>query len=297
MGSARAKVVSTAVAVMVLLVGGPVWAQSQPNDVDLSGFIDGDDFFVEDGQVWGEANRDNEGFENFARDLGQVFAPRPQAPSKTLGQAGFAVKYMLGTAMIPSDEQYWSDGLAGGTPRSTLVSHHLEVRKGLPFSFEVGGNLSHLMNSQMFGMGANVRWALHEGYRYFPDIGVRAAANTVTGANELNLINGAWDISMSKSFGLGGVMSLTPYGGYQQLHTWASSRVLSANPQDPRPPVTRDDTLSYSPDVVFDAGRQWENRIFLGTELQTWNFALSLEAIFALSDPVTQVTVSAGLDF
>ncbi len=292
----RATMMAAAVA-MVTAAALPAWAQNQPNDVDLSGFIDGDDFFVEDGQVWGEANRDEEGFEQFSRDLGQVFAPRPQAPSKTLGQAGFAFDYKLGLATVPSDEPYWSDGLAGGQPRSVLVSHHLGVRKGLPFSFEVGGDLSHLMNSQMFGMGANIRWALHEGYRFFPDVGVRAAANTVTGAKELNLINGAWDISLSKSFGIAGVMSLTPYGGYQQLHTWASSRVLSANPQDPRPPVTRDETLSYSPDVVFDAGRQWENRIFMGAEFQTWNVAMSLEAIFALSDPVSQVTLSAGMDF
>ena len=303
--SAAKQITVVGVALLTMAIGVPTAMASgperlQPNDVDLTGYIEfqnttGD---PDDPRVWGHALQDDDGFSNFARDLGQVFAPQLTAPSETLGQAGYAIKLKGTLSHVPSSEQYWSDGLAGGSPNSVLVSNHLHVRKGLPFSFEVGGNLTHLYNSQMFGMGGDLRWALHEGYRYFPDIAARVGANTVTGAPQLNLINLAWDISMSKSFGLGGVVQLTPYAGYQQLHTWGSSRVVNAYPHDPRPPQTLGDDgagPSFSPEVVFDAGRQFTNRYFLGGRLNTWIMSFTVEAIFA--DPVNQFTFSAGVDF
>lgn len=289
-----------------MLVAPSAWAtdgpeQLRPNDVDLTGFLDfehEEEAMQDDDRVWGHAVRDDEGFRKFARDLGQVFAPRLVAPSETLGQAGFAVKGKGSLSHIPRDESYWKDGLSGGKPNPVLTTIHLHVRKGLPFSFEIGGNLSHLFNSNLYGMGADIRWALHEGYQYFPDIAVRGGVNTLTGAPQLNLINFAWDISISKSTGLGGVVELTGYGGYQQLHTWASSRVVSAYPQDPRPPQTLEDNgteVNFSPEAVFDAERQFANRYFLGARLNTWILSFTAEAI--LADPVNQFTLSLGADF
>lgn len=274
-------------------------ATAGPNDPRLSGFLSFERQEVEDSRVWGHADPDEEAFRQFSRDLGQVFAPRVLAPAETLGQAGFAVQMMTSFSNIPRDEDYWSRGLEGGRPESLLFSSHLQVRKGLPFSFEVAGNLSNLASSQMFAMGADLRWALHEGYAYFPDIGVRGSVNTVTGAPELNLVNASWDLALSKSFGVGGVMALTPYAGYQQLHTFASSRVLNSQPQDPRPPQTlsRDGqpNLVFAPEAVFEQQHEYGNRFFLGTRLKVWILAFTVEALF--SDPVDQFTFSAGVDF
>src|SRR5699024_646913 len=131
--------------------------------------------------------------------------------------AGFAVKLMTSFTMIPNEEEYWKTGVEGRSPAPALMTSHLQVSKGLPFSFEVIGNLSYLFASEMFSMGADLRWALNEGFDWFPDVAVRGSVNTVVGAPELNMINAGWDLSVSKSFGLQGVVAMTPYAGYQQL--------------------------------------------------------------------------------
>lgn len=238
-----------------------------------------------------------EDFRNLTADLGHVFAPRLIAPSETLGQAGFAVKLMTSFSTIPNEEDYWRNGVEGRNPDPVLFTSHLQVRKGLPFSFEVVGNLSYLFASEMFAMGADLRWALNEGFDWFPDVAVRGSVNTVVGAPELNMINAAWDLSMSKSFGLAGVTNITPYVGYQQLYTIASTRVLNAYPQDPRPPQfsTSNPNVRFAPEFVYSQYTSQGNRFFLGGRLNTWILSFTLEAVFG--ERVNQFTFAGGFDF
>lgn len=279
-------------------------ALAGPHDLELSRFLEFEEVETDHDRIWGQAEGDDEAFRNLSRDLGQVFAPRLIAPSETLGQAGFAMKFMGSVSNIPDGADYWQRGLEG-VPASALYMNHVQVRKGLPFSLEVVGNLGHLAGSQMFAMGADVRFAVQEGYQYFPDVAARGSVNTVTGAPELNMVNAAWDLSMSKSFGLAGVTRLTPYAGYQQLWTVSSTRVLNALPQDPRPPQTlrRDgpQDLHFAPEYVFSQEVQTTNRVFVGTRLNTWILSFTLEGVFAIDDAlpetVQQFTFAAGFDF
>lgn len=238
-----------------------------------------------------------EAFRELTADLGQVFAPRLVAPSETLGQAGFAVKFMTSFSTIANEEDYWQEGVEGRNPDPVLVTSHLQVRKGLPFSFELVGNLSYLFASEMFAMGADVRWALNEGFNWFPDVAVRGSVNTLVGAPELNLVNAGWDLSMSKSFGLAGVTNITPYVGYQQLYTVASTRVMNAYPQDPRPPQysTSNPNIRFAPEFVYSLHTAQANRFFLGTRLNTWILSFTLEAVFG--GTVNQFTFAGGFDF
>lgn len=247
--------------------------------------------------ICGYVDADEEAFRSLTADLGQVFAPRLIAPSETLGQAGFAVKLMTSFSTIPNQEDYWQRGMEGRNPDPVLFTSHLQVRKGLPFSFEVVGNLAYLYASEMFAMGADLRWALNEGFDWFPDVAARGSVNTVVGAPELNMINAAWDLSMSKSFGLAGVTSLTPYAGYQQLYTVASTRVLNAYPQDPRPPQfsTTNPNVRFAPEFVFSQHTATANRFFMGARLNTWILSFTLEAVFG--DTVNQYTFAGGFDF
>ena len=293
------------------LLMGTSTAVANPYDLELSNLLDFEEEQLpddlDDDRLWGYATGDDTAFDDLTRDLGQVFAPRPTAPSETLGQAGFAIQAMTSFSLIPNEQPYWGRTM-NDTPGASLFSSHFQVRKGLPFSFEVVGNLSHLARSQMFVMGADVRWALHEGYDYFPDIGVRGSANTVTGAPQLNMINASWDISASKSFGIAGVAQITPYAGYQQLYTVASTRVLNAVPQDPRPPRTR--TFSYedgdtgqdreyeaqfAPEYVFGNRVHRADRFFGGLRFKTWIMSFTAEAI--VGGTVQQITLAGGIDF
>src|SRR5690554_4636465 len=271
-------------------------AQAGANDLVLTRFGQ----FVQSSETCanacGYAVKDEEGFRNLTRDLGQVFAPRFSAPAETLGEAGFAINLMTSLSFIDNEADYWQTGVQDRNPESSLFTGHLQIRKGLPFSFEVGTDLSYLFASEMFDVGAQLKWALNEGFYYFPDVAVRGTVNTLLGSQDLNLITAGWDISMSKAFNVANVMSLTPYLGYQQLHIISSSRVLNAYPQDTRPPQF--DTSggeTFSPEFVFEQKSQAVNRFFGGVRLNVWIMSFTLEGVYA--DNVTQGTLAAGVDF
>lgn len=238
-------------------------------------------------------------FENMVGDMGLLMAPRIAAPAETLGEAGFAVNVITSLNFIPTEEEHWQVGLEDQDP-GTMFTTFLQVRKGLPFSFELAGNFGYLYNSEMFALGADLKWALNEGFYYFPDLAVRGSVNTVMGSPDLNLINAGGDMSMSKAFGISGVMTLTPYLGYQMLFTIGSSRLLNAYPQDPRPPQFDLDNPSgmgsstFSPEFVFEQHNTQANRFFVGARLNVWILNFVLEGVFA---DVSQASLAVGVDF
>lgn len=242
-------------------------------------------------------------FQLLATDLGQVFAPRLANPAETLGEAGFAVNMMTSLSFIPSDEEYWERAVEDRAPSSTLLTGHLQVRKGLPFSFEVAGNMGYLFASEMFTLGADLKWALNEGFYYFPDVAFRGSVNTLMGASDLNLVTAGGDMSISKAFGLGGVASLTPYVGYQMLFIVASSRLLNAYPQDPRSPQIDDSPecaadssqcTTFNPEFVFSQYDTSVNRFFFGARFNVWILSFVLEGVIG---EINQATFAGGVDF
>jgi hypothetical protein len=287
--------------VLALLTLTALPADAAENDLVLSRF----GTFVptnnsECANACGTVKKDNESFKNLARDLGQVFAPRFTNPAETLGEAGFAVNLMTSLSFIDNNAEYWQEAVEDRSPASSMFTGHLQIRKGLPFSFEIAADMAYLFASEMFNLGGQVKWALNEGFYYFPDIAVRGTVNTLLGSQDLNMVTAGWDISISKAFDIAGVTSLAPYAGYQQLHIIASSRLLNAYPQDPRPPQFDDDPSTggdqtFSPEFVFSQESQAINRFFVGARLNVWIMSFTLEGVYAPN--VQQATLSAGVDF
>jgi hypothetical protein len=274
-------------------------AQAGDNDLVLSRFGEFNRFDQDCPNACGFTTQDTEGFRNLARDLGQVFAPRFAAPAETLGEAGFAVTLMTSLSFIDNEKEYWQKAVEDRNPSSSLFTGHLQIRKGLPFSFEIASDLAYLFASEMFNLGAQLKWALNEGFYYFPDVAVRGTVNTLLGSRDLNLITAGWDLSISKAFSIADVMSLTPYLGYQQLHIIASSRVLNSYPQDPRPPQFDENATppneTFAPEFVFEQYSQAVNRFFAGARFNVWIMSFTLEGV--VSETVTQATLSGGVDF
>jgi hypothetical protein len=286
-------------------------ARAGQNDFVLTRFASferGDD--CPGNQLCGSAQPKPELFRDLVRDFGQVMAPPLVSPAETLGQAGFALHFVPSMAIIPSDENHWTravrgntvrDGriISGGKPNSVLFTPHLVARKGLPFSFEVAGTLGHVAGSDMATVGAEIKWALNEGFHLFPDVAVRGTVNTLVGSRDLRMITAGWDFSISKSFPIGGVMSIAPYAGYQQLHVVGWSRLLNVRPQDPRAP-RRDnpdtpENEAFNPEFVFDTYNDAINRGFVGGRFNVWLMTFSLEAV--IGESVTQLSLSTGMDF
>ena len=160
-------------------------------------------------------------FRMLSNELGVSMSAITLAPPTTIGEDGFAfafeytVAFVNGGATVGNGAQpYWVT--AGGNP-SVMQFPTLHFRKGLPYSLEVGGKVSAITNSSMFTGTVEAKWGLVEGFRYLPDLGVRFAMTRLFGEQDMNLTSGDLDFSLGKEFGVGGLLTLTPYAGYALL--------------------------------------------------------------------------------
>jgi hypothetical protein len=276
-------------------------ASALDNDLVLSRFADFDPReFGDCTNACGIVKPNEQLFESLVTDLGQVLAPRLAAPAETLGEAGIAFNMMTSFSFVDENADHWVQALEDKNPEPVFFTGHLQIRKGLPFSFEVAGDMSYLFASEMFNLGASIKWALNEGFYYFPDLAFRGTVNTLMGSRDLNLYTAGGDMSLSKAFGISGVVVLTPYVGYQMLFIIGSSRLLNAFPQDPRPPQFDRDTpagmgsSTFSPEFVFSQYDTNVNRFFVGTRVNVWILNFVAEGVFG---QVPQFTLAGGVDF
>ncbi|MEO1271753.1 MAG: hypothetical protein AAFX99_26980 [Myxococcota bacterium] len=139
---------------------------------------------------------DEDAFRSLSRDMGLIFAPRILSPAETLGQAGFDIGAAVSVSTVDSNAEHWR-ALRGGDNPGAFTTGQIFVRKGLPFSFELGGELSYLFESETFAVGTDLKWALNEGFLFLPDFAVRVAANNVVGNPDMNLTNVGLDLTIS----------------------------------------------------------------------------------------------------
>jgi len=252
---------------------------------------------------------DQAGFRGLVRELGMAMAPKLLAPAETLGLNGFA--FSLGQySMTNIDESadYWKKGteqtLAETTayqaapqlngeaqPPSMLHTLDFRLRKGLPYSLEVGSSLTWLVNSELFAWGAELKWALNESVEAFPiDFAVQAAVNRCFGSTELDLTTVGLNFILGKGFGAGGVIHLAPYMAYNPVFLSAESSVLDATPGTSEELDARDRGSSFvlaSEDLVmhrFVLGTRFAAsvvsitpEVVLAKGIQSYNFQLGLE--------------------
>lgn len=206
----------------VLAVAAPPSARAEPYDVDLSRLG------APDPAVWttlgatGDPNALARGarqrFAVLSTELALALSSAILQPASTTGYSGFAVDLEIATVAVHSgavgatELGYSATPWAGArTQPSSLYLPSVHVRKGLPFSFELGGRLIYLAMSNAFAGQGEAKWAVHEGFAQFPDVAVRVAYTQLFGVKDWNLSTVDLDLMVSKRFGLGGVTSLTPY--------------------------------------------------------------------------------------
>jgi len=196
----------------------------------------------------------NASWANMMSELGYAIAPSAFHPARTTGFGGFALSLEASFAHINADAtdntgtQYWHAGTQGtvdpanhkfsvvnNNPDSILQIYSLKARKGLGFGFEVTGALGYVANTSLWVGGADVHWALLEGYRtgllaYLPDIAVGGGVRTLGGSPKFFLTTVGMDAQLSKPFTLADSAVLTPYIGGQRLLIFADSTVVSLTP-------------------------------------------------------------------
>jgi hypothetical protein len=204
----------------------------------------------------------NSNFQAFARTFGAALTSTNLMPPETLGHSGFNVNLELSVVNLPDDVLIPTEGAQPGS----LLLPALHVRKGLPFSVELGARVGWVEKSSLFAATGEVKWAINEGFTYLPDLGVRGHITRLMGARDLGLTTAGLDIGVGKQFPVGGMVTFTPYGGLDLLFTGADSRNLDFNPDRPaETPATPQeilaDTAVYEP---VDIGDSLNPRIYGG---------------------------------
>lgn len=195
----------------------------------------------------------NSGWANLMSELGYAMAPSAFHPARTTGFGGFALSLEGSYAHINADHtdqngvQYWHVGTQGSKtpdgkysttnngPDSILQIYSLKARKGLPFGFEITGALGYVANSTMWLGGADIHWAILEGYRtgvlgYLPDLSVGGGVRTMSGQSSFYLTTVGIDAIASKPITLADSAVLTPYLGAQRLIIYANSTNVNLAP-------------------------------------------------------------------
>ena len=208
---------------------------------------------------------------------------------------------MWSGSFVSGDEAYWATtegAQSGGAPPNFLQTLQLDVRKGLPMSFEIGVNLMWLVDSEVFTPASRFDGRCRKGYAYIPDLAIRGAVNHMVGNRDLQLTTLALDAVLSKSFGLGGTVNIAPYAGWSLIMIAASSRVIDPTPLD--------DT-DVQNNFVFenrDLGDRIDHRLLAGIRLLYAVLNISVQGEFQMlpdyltgGSNVVTITTKLGLDY
>lgn len=192
----------------------------------------------------------------------------------------------------------WQELTESGEPSQVVFMPSLTVRKGLPWSFEVGGDVGWMGGSRQFLVGGFGRWVPFGNWKKMPDVGVGLGYRGLVGNDQLELGVFHLDLSIGYSFRLTSRATrpgtrFSPYGGYQFLQSHA------------KPGVTVDQVSAVSgwanrAATGVDPRSFQFHRGFIGMEVRSGSFSFRIagSATFPRRAPVVAgLDVSIGLRF
>ena len=279
----------------------------------------------------------NIAFKNLVSELGFAMSPDAFHPARTTGFGGFILSIGASYTKINSDAtsvepdgtkiQYWHLGTRGPTnsatssfstqndnPDSVLQIYSLKARKGLPLGFEVAGSLGYLVDTSLWMLGGDVRWAPFEGFRtgaggILPDISVGGGVRTVMGTDKFTLTTVAIDAELSKPISIASTVVLTPWVGFQRLWIFGDSTVVDSTPnvdavdqcgftgvdQTTGQPVCTNklpngqaDNYDFNNNFTFDKVRVQRNRGTIGLDFRYEMLHFAGQFLFDLTDPTAE---------
>jgi hypothetical protein len=234
-------------------------------------------------------------FAQLAAELGLAAIPRILAPAESLGDAGFELSASFDLAFVNGNEvRTRSDGTVardgptiwvteGATPPNVLLIPTLRMRKGLPFSAEVGLDIGYILFTQAIPATLSFKIAALEGFKFVPDVAVRGFATHVIGERDLDLTMGGLDVSVSKSFGIAGMFNITPYLGWNSVWMHASSGPVDFKPTAEIPALPSDDDSVFY-EVNFGTARF--DRFFGGLRLVSYVLVVTLGADYSFASGI-----------
>jgi hypothetical protein len=255
---------------------------------------------------------DDESFEHLAAEFAGAVAPVVGRGAATDGARGFYLGLNSTLTTIRSDSRYWARGTRGSDPNAShnanvdaaLSWNRLELRKGLPFGFEIGSSLGFGLHTSLWSFAVELKLALFEGFRTglgaLPDVAVRAVTQQLLGSSEFSLRTQVVDITLSKPFVVLREHTLTPLLALQLLFVNAKSGVVDLTPAnqafracspaagEPATCTQAGGASELASNVTFKSVSQTRVRMFLGAEERFRLLSIALTVGFDLTTPRLQ---------
>ncbi len=264
--------------VLALLIAAARPSMADPLDLNLRTFYDPNRPVAE--------LREDGNYQKLMSELAHVIGPRFAGPAHSLGALGFEAALELSFAGINNNAGYWK--AAEGTAPSTVSTFQMRVRKGLPYSVQVGASLTHLSDSNFWAIGTELTFSLIDGFVSVPDLGLRLSAQSVLGHQDISMLVAGGDLVLSKSFGIAGVVSLQPWVAYSTLFSTVTTEQIEVYP----------DNTTLEPEVML-LGRvnNFSHRAAIGLRLVVLRMTIGGEFIRSFSNGLNLFTGKIGLDF
>lgn len=186
-----------------LLVAAFAAAPAQAEPFSASGFVKRE----AGGYVLDEAL-----YDSFLVDVLGALRPRFGGTGRTTGAAGMDLSLGFGWTSIAASSAAWSAAMDDAP--DALVPLLFAVRKGLPGGLELGAHLAYSSELDVVSPSLELRWAIVEGHRVMPDIGMRLDAGAVLGNPEATIVHAGIDLVVGRPIAVQGLFTLGPYGGY-----------------------------------------------------------------------------------
>ncbi|MCB9740801.1 MAG: hypothetical protein H6747_16165 [Deltaproteobacteria bacterium] len=233
---------------------------------------------------------DDAAYGSLMSQIGLALGNKMVGPGQSLGALGVEAAYELsfaGTSYDAGDpDNVWKSAVA--SPTSTLTTGQLRVRKGLPYALQAGCVLTHIFDSNMWAIGAELNFSLIDGFVSVPDLALRLNAHTMIGHQDISMLLAGADLVLSKTFGIGGVVSLQPWGAYSFTYQNVTTRQIEVYPND----------TTLQPDLMLlKAVNNVAHRAAFGVRLVVTRVSIGGEFMRSFTDDLSVFTGKIGLDF
>jgi len=312
-------------ALLAVLTMAPAVAQAQRMNIALSRLSIAGDPMNPAGDPCPGAGfcADNDAWASLMTQFTGALIPPLVEPARTRGPRSFYLGVETMFTGIESSADYWQRGTEGDgavADRNRAVDSvftwtRLSIRKPLPFGFELGTSAGHLVNTDYFTLGLEIRWALLEGWTgrdwWVPDLAVRGAVQTLVGDAQFNATVVSIDATLSNSVVIGDAFELSPYLAGQINWAFADTELVDLTPTrdawrecapTPPDPVTgarvtcTGDSSDFNNNTVFRSIRTMRPRMIMGAQARYELITVNLAFSFDINTPAeNDASLSASL--
>jgi hypothetical protein len=242
-------------------------------------------------------------FRAFARELGAAITSVNLTPPETLGHAAFSVTGELSVVNLDTTSFNFPTTSVFEGP---LLMPSIHIRKGLPFSFELGGRMSWFEKSRMGAGTLEGKWAFNEGFALLPDVAARLSVTRLFNTADFDLTTVGLDLGVGKQVAIGGMITLTPYAGWNLVWVGANTQLVDFDPGRTYDASVSGGTSNlagqgYSAYDDVPMGQNVHNRFYLGGRFVGGVIQLMAELSYSVlgkirvEDPISGTTSDRAL--